>query len=250
MYPTLISYGSISISSFSVMVLLAFITGYLIGESELKRKGLNGDLADYIFIACFIGGLGGAKVLFLYQQATFSEFIAEPTRYLASGFTFFGGFIGALILIWIVIRIKRVSYLKVTDSLGPCLVLAYAVGRVGCFLVGDDYGIPSTLPWALSFPDGSPPTFEKVHPTQLYDTISMTIVFLVLWKIRKREFVAGWMTAITFIILGSQRFLIELIRSTSPSFIPGVSQAQIISVVFIILGMVMLYRIKKTGTKS
>ena len=78
MYPTLFTIGDIEISSFSFMVLIAFLVAYFIGESELKRKGLNSNLADLLLIACVIGGLGGAKVLFLYQNVNFSAFFEDP----------------------------------------------------------------------------------------------------------------------------------------------------------------------------
>ena len=245
MHPTLFTIGDISVSSFSVMVLVAYLVAYVLGESELKRKGLNSNLADLLLIAAVIGGLGGAKLLFLYQQATFSDFIANPTRYLSSGFTFFGGLIGAFILAWLVTQMKRVSFLSVTDAATPPLILAYAVGRIGCLLVGDDYGVPSNLPWAMSFPEGSPPTELSVHPTQVYDTLSMFIVFLVLWSIRKKDWPRGWMTSVGFIIFGVQRFFMEFLRSTSPSFVPGLSQAQVISICFFVLGVIMLYKINQ-----
>lgn len=250
MYPTLFTVGDIYVSSFSVMVLIAFLVGYFVAEVELKRKGLNSNLADLLLIACVIGGLGGAKILFLYQNVGFSDFISDPVRYLASGFTFFGGFIGVLILIWFVTQMKRVSYLKVTDSLTPGIILAYAVGRIGCFLVGDDYGTPSTLPWAISFPNGSPPTYLTVHPTQIYDTISMAIFFIILWKIRKKDFPIGWMTAVALMVLGVQRFFIEFIRSTTPSFVPGLSQAQIISIILVVVGGAMLYKVGQNEGKG
>jgi phosphatidylglycerol:prolipoprotein diacylglycerol transferase len=244
MYPVLFRVGDISVSSFSVMVLLGFLVAYILGESEFKRKGLNGNLVDLLLIASVVGGLGGAKILFLYQQVPITDFIADPVRYLASGFTFFGGLIGAAILTWLVTQMKRISFLSVTDLMSPLLIIAYAIGRIGCLLVGDDYGIPSDLPWAMAFPEGSPPTTERVHPTQIYDTICMTILFAVLWGIRKKDLPTGWMTAITFIVLGAQRFLVEFLRQTTPSFIPGISQAQIIAVVFIAAGIVILWKSK------
>jgi len=250
MHPTLFTIGDISVSSFSFMVLIAFLVAYFVGESELKREGLNSNLADLLLIACVIGGLGGAKILFLYQQVPFSDFMSDPVRYLASGFTFLGGFLGALILMWFVTQMKRVKYLLVTDAAAPALILAYAIGRIGCLLVGDDYGIPTNLPWALSFPNGSPPTYLTVHPTQIYDTISMLIFFIILWKIRKRDFPIGWMTAVTLMVLGVQRFLVEFIRSTTPSFVPGLSQAQIISIILVVVGGVLLYKVSQYEEKG
>ena len=245
MYPTLFTIGNIEISSFSTMVLVAFLVAYFIGESELKRKGLNSNLADLLLIACVIGGLGGSKVLFLYQNVGFSDFISDPVRYLASGFTFLGGFLGALLLMWFVTQMKRVKYLLVTDAAAPALVLAYGIGRIGCLLVGDDYGVPTNLPWAIAFPNGSPPTFLAVHPTQIYDTISMLIFFAILWTIRKKDFPIGWMTAVTLMVLGVQRFMVEFLRSTTPSFVPGLSQAQVISRILVLIGAVLLYKVSQ-----
>jgi phosphatidylglycerol:prolipoprotein diacylglycerol transferase len=249
MYPVLFRVGDISVSSFSVMVLLGFLVAYILGESEFKRKGLNGNLVDLLLIASVVGGLGGAKILFLYQQVPITDFIADPVRYLASGFTFFGGLIGATILVWLVTQMKRISFLTVADTICPLLIIAYAIGRVGCLLVGDDYGIPSDLPWAMAFPEGSPPTTQRVHPTQIYDTVCMVILFAVLWGIRKKNLPTGWMTAITFIALGVQRFLVEFLRQTTPSFIPGISQAQIIAVVFVAAGIVILWKSKNRAER-
>jgi phosphatidylglycerol---prolipoprotein diacylglyceryl transferase len=244
-YPVLFTVGDIAVSSFSVMVLLAFLVAYILAEPEFKRKGLDGGLVDLLLIAAVIGGLGGAKIMFLYQQVPITDFIHDPMRYMSSGFTFQGGLIGAIFLAWLVTQMKRVPFLVVTDLASPLLVIAYAVGRVGCLLVGDDYGTPTNLPWAMAFPDGSPPTFERVHPTQIYDTVCMLILFAVLWKIRKRDYPTGWLTAVTIIALGAQRFLVEFLRETTPSFIPGLSQAQIISIVLVITGVIMLRKIKK-----
>ncbi len=245
MYPTLFTIGDIAISSFSFMVLIAFLVGYFVAESELKRKGLNGNLADILLIAAVIGGLGGSKVLFLYQNVSFSDFISDPVRYLASGFTFLGGFLGALLLIWLVTQMKRVRFLLITDAAAPALILAYGVGRIGCLLVGDDYGVPSNLPWAIAFPNGAPPTFLAVHPTQIYDTISMVIFFAILWSIRKKNYPIGWMTAVTFMVLGVQRFMVEFLRNTTPSFVPGLSQAQVISIILVLIGAVLLYKVSQ-----
>jgi phosphatidylglycerol:prolipoprotein diacylglycerol transferase len=249
MYPVLFKMGNISVSSFSVMVLIAFLTAYILGEHDFKRKGINSNLVDLLLIATVVGGLGGAKIMFLYQQVTLSSFIADPVRYLASGFTFFGGLIGAILLTWLVTQMKRVSFLVVTDLMAPLLVIAYGIGRIGCFLVGDDYGNPTNVPWAMTFPHGSPPTTQYVHPTQIYDTICMFILFAILWRIRKKDRPAGWMTAVTFIILGIQRFLMEIIRHTTPSSIPGLTESQLIAIGFAVVGAVMLWVIKNRPDK-
>ncbi|NIP39253.1 MAG: prolipoprotein diacylglyceryl transferase [Candidatus Dadabacteria bacterium] len=244
MYPTLIEIGSVSISSYSVMVTLAYLAAYILAGFEIKRRGLDDSIADWMLLAALFGGLGGAKILFLFQNATLTEFMNEPLRYLSSGLTFLGGLIGASVLIFLVALWKRISFWTLTDSSAPGLVLAYGIGRIGCLLVGDDYGTPTRVPWGMSFPNGSPPTTETVHPTQIYDTIIMSFVFISLWGIRKYNFPAGWLFSLMLMILGIQRFFIEFIRSTTPSFIEGLSQAQVISVGIFILGALNLIRIR------
>ncbi|MBI2486877.1 MAG: prolipoprotein diacylglyceryl transferase [Deltaproteobacteria bacterium] len=251
MYPVLFRIGDVAISSFSVVMVISFLVAYKLGEIELNRKGLNGNLTDLLLIACVVGGIGGAKVLFLIQNVTISDFMAHPLRYVSSGLTFYGGLIGALILMGIVTWKKKVSYWAYTDSAAPALILAYGIGRIGCFLVGDDYGIPSNLPWAVAFPEGAPPTTERVHPTQIYDTLLMVGLFLFLWKIRKNNPSShGWLSSVLFILLGIERFLIEFIRSTTPSFIPGLSQAQLISVAMILLGVFKIIQLRAATRKA
>lgn len=250
MYPTLIKFGSVSISSFSVMVLIAFLVAYYIAELEVERKNADRSLADLLLIMAVLGGLGGAKLLFLYQNATLSEVIADPLRYLSSGYTFLGGLLGATFLVFVLSRIKKISFWFLADCSAPGLILAYGIGRIGCLLVGDDYGVPTDLPWGISFPGGAPPTIEQVHPTQIYDTILMVILFAFLWSIRKKSYANGWLTSIAFISLGVERFLMEFIRNTTPSFIPGISQAQLMSLLLVMIGVIRLIQISGIKDKT
>jgi phosphatidylglycerol---prolipoprotein diacylglyceryl transferase len=250
MYPDLFKISNISVSSYAVMVLIAFIIGYFVMLAEFKRKGLSENLNDLVFAAAIIGGIGGAKVLFLFQNAALSEFLAEPMRFLASGLTSWGGLLTAIFLWFLIAAWKKLSFWLVTDAVAPALILVYGIGRIGCFLVGDDYGTPSALPWAISFPNGSPPTTDRVHPTQLYDTLLMFIAFAFIWKIRKKSLPTGLIFAITLIILGVERFFIEFIRDTSPSFIPLLSQAQLISIGVIIIGIYKLIQLRSHLVKS
>lgn len=243
MYPTLFKIGGTAVSSYSVMVLIAYLTAYYLTILEIKRRGFDESVADWILLSALFGGLGGAKLLFLYQNVTLSMFFNEPLRYLSSGLTFYGGLLGALLLILLVGYWKKVSFWDLTDSTAPGLAIAYGIGRIGCLLVGDDYGIPTDVPWALSFPQGSPPTNQNVHPTQIYDTISMIFTFALLWGIRKEKFPSGWIFSLFLVIVGIERFLVEFIRNTTPSFIEGLSQAQLISIILFLFGLINLIRI-------
>lgn len=247
MYPELVKIGDFVISSFGVMVALAFLSGYWLMSLEFPRKGLGEKLVGNILIAAMVGGIVGAKALYLFENVPFSELVTNPVPYLLSrgGLTFYGGFFLAVFLVWIIARRNNISLWTIGDAMAPALALGYAVGRIGCLLVGDDYGVPSDLPWAIAFPEGLPPTTEEVHPTQIYETILMGFVFIYLWTIRKKDAPAGWLFSIFLILAGLERFLIEFIRSTTPSPIPYLSVAQLMAIGVGVVGVVKLVRIHR-----
>lgn len=249
MYPTLIKIGSITISSWGVMVAIAFIVAYMVSEFEFNRKKMDRNLLQPLFIASVVGGLVGAKILFLMENVSLSEFLNQPTEYIASGFTFLGGFLGALLLSLLIIWWKKASFWLIADAIIPAIAIGYGIGRVGCFLVGDDYGVPSNLPFAMAFPDGAVPTAVKVHPTQIYESFIMVGVFLLLWNLRKIPAPIGWLASVGFIFMGLERFLIEFIRVTTPSFIPGLTVAQLMSLGIIAIGMIKIIQLQKNDLK-
>lgn len=252
MYPELFKIGNFQISSFGLMVAIAFLVAYWVASYEFKRKGLSENLLGNVFLAIIIGGIGGAKILYVVENVPISQLISNPLGYLLSrgGLTFYGGFIGAVILLLIVAKRGKTSFWKIGDAISPSLALAYAIGRIGCFLVGDDYGIKSNLPWAIAFPKGLPPTTDRVHPTQLYEVIAMTVVFFIIWKIRKKPAPNGWLFSIYLILAGFERFLIEFIRSTTPSPIPHLSVAQFMAIVLIAVGAIKIVQINSLKVQT
>src|SRR3989304_5416614 len=207
MYPELFRIGNFTISSYGVMVAFAFLAAYWLSSLEFKRRRLDERLLGNFLIGAMVGGIVGAKVVYLLENVTFSEFARNPIHYL--------------------------------------LAIAYTIARIGCFLVGDDYGVPSDLPWAMAFPKGLPPTNERVHPTQIYEIILMGAVFIYLWKIRKKSAPTGWLFSIFLILAGLERFLIEFVRATTLSPIPHLSLAQLMSIGMIIVGVIKLTQIRR-----
>ncbi len=246
MYPELLRIGSFVVSSFGLMVALAFLAGYWITSVEFKRKKLDDKLLGNLLLLSMLGGIGGAKLMYIFENVPLSDFISSPFTHIFSrgGLTFYGGFIGAVLLFWILTIKNKVSFFKVMDAMAPALAIGHSIGRIGCFLVGDDYGIKSDVPWAVAFPKGLPPTTDPVHPTQVYEVILMGLVFFVLWKLRKRNTPDGWLFSILIILAGIERFLIEFIRSTTPSPIPDLSVAQLIAIGLIVIGILKIISIK------
>ena len=139
----------------------------------------------------------------------------------------------------------------------PALAAAYAVGRVGCFVVGDDYGRPTNLPWGIRFPEGIPPstagnlarqfgiaidnaspsTVVAVHPTQLYEVGLMLLAFMVLWRARLKPAPLGTLFALYLMFAGIERFLIEFLRAKDDRFLGGFTIAQLTSTFGLIAGL-------------
>ena len=245
MYPDFIKIGNFVISSFGVMVALSFLVAYWLCLKEFRRKNLSEDLLGNLFLAAMVGGIVGAKLLYLIENVPLSELVSNPFQYIFSrgGLTFYGGLFGAVLLTWLVARRNKLDFWVMGDAVAPSMAIGYSIGRIGCLLVGDDYGVPSNLPWAMAFPKGLPPTLEKVHPTQLYEAIIMGLVFLYLWKIRKKSFKPGYLFSLYLILAGSERFLIEFIRNTTPSPIPNLSLAQLMAVFIIVVGIIKIYKL-------
>lgn len=252
MFPELLRIGDFQITSFGVMVAVAFLVAFWVSGMEFERKGISRRLHEHIFLASLLGGILGAKFLFLIENVPLSDILSYPKHYLLlrGGLTFYGGLFLALFASFVITKKYKESFWKVLDASAPALVIAYATGRIGCFLVGDDYGIVSDLPWAMPFPKGSPPTLEAVHPTQLYETIVMLLVFVVLWKIRKGERPVGWLAGIYLMLAGFERFLVEFIRNTTESPISGLSVAQIMALFLILIGTLKYISVRKRSESS
>ena len=209
MYPVLIRIGTFEITSFGVMAGLGILVGWWIFGRELRRSGLPED-AGNAAVTGAIGGLIGAKLLWAGEH--FGE---EPLLSLLlsrGGLSWFGGLIGGVGTGLFILLRHRWPVVPILSAVAPALAVGHAIGRVGCFLVGDDYGVPSTLPWAVAFPEGLPPTLARVHPTQLYEAAGLLVIawLLILWR-RARVPDMG-VLARYLVLTGMLRFAIEFIR--------------------------------------
>jgi len=164
------------------------------------------------------------------------------------GFAWFGGFLGGFAALVLLARNAKIPLLEFLDACSPAGAAGYAIGRIGCLLSGDgDYGIPTTLPWGMSFPNGIVPTTERVHPTPLYEFFIWLAIAAFLWHMGTKALrgpkAKGEIFANYLILTGAARFLIEFIRINPRSFF-GLSNAQTASVASILFGAVLLWRIK------
>lgn len=258
MYPELFKIGPFTVYSYGLMLGIAFIVASYLLTKEYDRKKLPSNMATEITLLAIVFGIIGSKLFHLFEN--WDRFLNDPIgmAFSPGGLTFYGGLILATIAIWIYSRKKKIPFLYIADGTAPSLALAYGIGRIGCHLAGDgDYGLPTNLPWgtdysngtvppsvmfkgsevAQQFPGGVVPDNTPLHPTPVYEFLLMLLIFFILWKLRKNEWVQGKLFMIYLIFAGVERLSIEFIR-LNPRLLFGLSEAQLISIGLIIVGTI------------
>lgn len=209
MYPVLFRIGDFEVTSFGVLVAIGALVGVWLFRRELRRSGLPDSAGDAGMAGVF-GGLLGAKLLWALEHS--GEAPVLDLLLSRGGMSWFGGFAGGLLAgIWM-IRRRRLALVSVLAAATPGLAAGHAIGRIGCFLVGDDYGSPSTLPWAVAFPEGLPPTTVPVHPTQLYEAVLLMPILILLLRWRRDGHADRRVLGMYLLLTGSLRFAIEFVR--------------------------------------
>jgi phosphatidylglycerol:prolipoprotein diacylglycerol transferase len=232
MYPVLFQLFGFPISSFGVMLAAAFLAGTWITARRMREIGLDPDGATTMLIYAMLGGIGGSKLYYAVDMSLRGELSFAQALFSRSGITFYGGLLGAIGAVWIGTRIHRIPTNRFFNCVCLAGALGQALGRIGCFLVGDDYGRVTDLPWGIAFPDGAPPTLEPVHPTQLYESAWLFAVTGWLWMRRDRS---PLLWGEYLVLSGIGRFAIELLR-TNPRVALGLSEAQLIAIGLVAVG--------------
>jgi phosphatidylglycerol:prolipoprotein diacylglycerol transferase len=248
--------GPLQLTGFGLAVLLAFVIAQIIAQRELARRGHDPEPMGDIVFAAVIGGLLGGK---LYYAILMHDLGAVFSR---AGFVFWGGLLGGIGATYLVIRRKHLSFPRISDVAAPALAAGYSIGRTGCWAVGDDYGRPWNGPWAVSFPNGAPPSTVanmtqlfhippplgstpnqvlSVYPTQLYEVALGFVMFLILWRLRDHKHAEGWLFGLYCLLAGIERFLIEFLRAKDDRFFGPFTTAQVIAVLFAVGGAIWMY---------
>ena len=259
--------GPLTIPTFGLMVATGLLVAAYVLQADFDRRRdsflRRGHLQetkepshhDEGFLVIGIAGICGLVGARLYHVLESPrDLMADPSLLISRfGFAWFGGFIGGFVALFFLARHYRVPVLEFMDLCSPAAAVGYAIGRIGCWLSGDgDYGVPTKLPWGMTFPNGVVPTAEKVHPTPIYEFLIWMLIAVILWQVGKKTLngeAAGKTFSYYLILTGMARFLIEFIRINPRSFF-GMSNAQTASLASIVLGIVLLRRTKSEVPSS
>ena len=250
MIPVFFKIGPLPIHSYGVMLVIAFLTDYFLLKYLLKERGMEKEertrLAGDVVMWAAIGGIVGSRIYYIIENS--QSFFEDPIGMIFSGagLVFLGGLMGGTAAVSILAIRRGFKWFEFADMVAPLIIMGYAIGRIGCLLVGDDYGIPTDVPWAMTFPIGTPPTTIPVHPTQIYETLLGFGIFTVLWKLRGKLTPHGLLFSLYLILAGMERFFIEFIRM-NPKYLFGLSGAQIISILMVLLGTILIVRLRQAA---
>ena len=199
-----------------MLVWLGLVVSYYVLRADFRRRRLPSDPANLTLLLGILGVVG-AKLYSAFEAP--HELFAHPVEVLFSrtGFTWHGSVLLCALTIILWAWKYRIPMLVLLDACAPATAIGYGIGRIGCLISGDgDYGIPTTLPWCMRFPNGLVPTADCVHPTPVYELLLATVIFCFLWNEGKKaaqlQRPAGTVTGEFLILTGVARFFIEFIR--------------------------------------
>jgi phosphatidylglycerol:prolipoprotein diacylglycerol transferase len=196
----------------------------------------------------------------VYYAVLMSDWSSLTSR---GGLVWYGGFLGGSLAVMGLLWWRKQQVLAMGDAMAPALAAGYVLGRIGCFLVGDDYGRPTDLPWGVAFPQGAPPSTAgslqalfgipvpdgvtpeqvlAVHPTQLYEVALAFVLFLLLWRLRATRPGTGWLLGLWFLYSGVARLLVEFFRAKDDRFFGPFTLAQAISLLVAAIGAWLMMR--------
>jgi phosphatidylglycerol:prolipoprotein diacylglycerol transferase len=227
--------GPLTLQSFGLMMGLGFVVAGLFAAKRLKEIGRPADWAYEMVFAALVGGIVGARLWSVIEHWDEAKDDLLGSIFSGSGLVFYGGLLGGAICVLAWAKWRGVLDLKTLDVAAVPLAAAYAIGRIGCQLAGDgDYGKAWNGPWAMSYPDGTVPTTDDVHPTPVYETLTMGLVAWFLWR-RRDSMPPGGLFALYLVLAGAERFLVEFLRRNE-RVVAGLTVAQLIALAMVAAG--------------
>ena len=253
MYPELFRIGNFPINTYGVFLAVAFLCAILIAVRLARRDGLPAERIYDLSLWMLLAGLAGSKILMLFTEPEYRDnpALLLSLDFLRSGGVFYGGLLGAVLAGYFLMRRYKLPWWKTADACAPGIAVANFFGRQGCFAAGCCWGKPTTLPWGVKFTElghqiTGVPTDVHLHPTQLYESFAMLLVFVFLLWLHKRKRFDGQVILAYALLYSAIRFAIEFVRDDPRGDIfgltslTGLSTSQLISLVIGIAALILL----------
>jgi phosphatidylglycerol:prolipoprotein diacylglycerol transferase len=244
MYPELFRIGSFPINTYGVFLALAFLCAILIATRLATRDGLPRERIYDLCLWMLLASLIGSKVLMLFTEPEYRDHPLQllSLDFLRSGGVFYGGLIGAILAGYFLMKHYKLPWWKTADACAPGIAIGNFFGRQGCFAAGCCWGKPTSLPWGVKFSEAGHeitgvPTNTYLHPTQLYESFAMLLVFFFLLWLHKRKRFSGQVILAYALLYSVIRFAIEFVRDDPRgdvlglTSLTGLSTSQLISLV-------------------
>ena len=253
MYPEIIHIGSFPINTYGVFLAIAFLCGILVTVKLGERDGLPRQKIYDLSLWMLLAGLVGSKILMLFTEPEYREnpLLLVSLDFLRSGGVWYGGLLGGVLVGYLLMKRYQLPWWKTADAFAPGLAIGNFFGRQGCFAAGCCWGKPTTLPWGVKFTDlghqiTGVPTDTYLHPTQLYESFAMLLVFFFLFWLHKRKRFNGQVILAYALLYSVIRFAIEFVRDDPRGDIlglttlTGLSTSQLISIVIGLSALILL----------
>jgi len=253
MHPDLFSIGPLTLHTYGLFIAIGFIIGLLIAIKTGKRHGIDTQQIMDMGIILIISGVIGSKITYVLMN--FSSYSENPLdiNLWRAGFVFSGGLLTAIIVFIFYIRHHKLNILQVCDIWAPAAAIGQAMGRIGCFFAGCCYGRPTTVPWSVIFrnPESIAPLNIPLHPTQLYDFMSNSIIFIVLMILSAKKKFDGQVILWFLILHSTARLFIERFRGDPRGIFPGTqwTVTQFIAILILFFSVSALIYIKSKNEK-
>jgi len=254
MYPELFKIGNFPINTYGVFLALAFLCAILIAVRLGARDGLPREKIYDLCLWMLVSSLIGSKVLMLFTEPEYRDHPSQllSLDFLRSGGVFYGGLIAAILAGYLLMRRYKLPWWKTADACAPGIAIGNFFGRQGCFAAGCCWGKPTSLPWGVKFSElgheiTGVPVGIPLHPTQLYESFAMLIVFVFLLWLHKRRLFEGQVILFYALLYSVVRFSIEFFRDDPRGDVfgltsaTGLSTSQLISIVIGIGSLILLF---------
>lgn len=249
MHPILFEFGPIQIRFYGLMYVIAILAGSFLIKREVRRKGIKlteDDVMNFILWSV-LGGIVGARIYYIaFNWDYYSANIRDIPAVWHGGLAIHGGLIGGILVAYIYLKRRGISFWRMADSVAPAIILGQAFGRFGNFMNGDAHGRPTAMPWGIVFPPGSIAGREfpniPLHPTMLYEMAINISIFLILWfGLRNREHKNGFIFAAYLMLYSLGRFVVESFRADSLMMGP-IRAAQVVSLTLAVATLIAILK--------